>query len=191
MTPHPVNKENNFIAGWTPADTDICDKLIDYFNTTDNKGAGVQRNNGVDKSKKDSTDTVIEDYNLCIEYANYLQSCVVEYINLYPWVDKFDPWSIAENINIQHYAPGQGFHVWHTERGGAIFPGRNRHLVYMTYLNDVTDQGETEWFHQKVKIQPQRGLTVFWPADWTFVHRGIASPSQEKYIATGWYSYVE
>jgi hypothetical protein len=58
-----------------------------------------------------------------------------------------------------------------------------------TSLNDVTDQGETEWFYQKVKVKPERGLTVFWPTDWTFIHRGIASPSQEKYIATGWYSY--
>ena len=61
----------------------------------------------------------------------------------------------------------------------------------MTYLNDVTDQGETEWLHQNLKIKPKKGLTIFWPTDWTFVHRGITSPSQEKYIATGWYNYIE
>ena len=30
----------------------------------------------------------------------------------------------------------------------------------MTYLNTVTDGGETEWFHQQIKIQPRKGLTV-------------------------------
>ena len=61
----------------------------------------------------------------------------------------------------------------------------------MTYLNDVTDCGETEWYYQKLKIKPKKGLTVLWPTDWTYTHRGIASPSQLKYIITGWYSYTE
>ena len=65
----------------------------------------------------------------------------------------------------------------------------SRHLVFMTYLNDVTDCGETEWFHQKVKIQPRKGLTVIWPPDWTHTHRGIPSPTQTKYIVTGWYCF--
>ena len=59
----------------------------------------------------------------------------------------------------------------------------------MTYLNDVTDGGETEFFHQNLKITPEKGLTLIWGADWTFTHRGIPSPSQEKYIATGWFSF--
>ena len=61
----------------------------------------------------------------------------------------------------------------------------------MTYLNDVSDHGETEWFHQKLKVKPKKGLTVIWPADWTFTHRGISSPTQRKIIVTGWFSYVQ
>ena len=61
----------------------------------------------------------------------------------------------------------------------------------MTYLNDVADRGETEWYYQKLKIKPKKGLTVLWPTDWTYTHRGIPSPSQLKYIITGWYSYTE
>ena len=59
----------------------------------------------------------------------------------------------------------------------------------MTYLNDITDDGETEFFHQKIKIKPEKGLTVIWPADWTFTHRGIPSNTQVKYITTGWMSF--
>ena len=61
----------------------------------------------------------------------------------------------------------------------------------MTYLNDVTDAGETEFFYQKVKIKPKKGLTVIWPADWTFVHRGNITPTQDKYIITGWFNYTQ
>ena len=64
-----------------------------------------------------------------------------------------------------------------------------RHLVFMTYLNTVTDGGETEWFHQQIKIQPRKGLTVMWPVDWTHVHRGVPSKTQTKYVTTGWYTY--
>lgn len=189
MTPHSVNAMSNFIAGWTPANIDICDRLIDYHKSSKHKCPGRTYGPQDDTIVKESTDTVISDITLLNEYADYLQASLMEYIKLYHWVDEFDPWSIKEYINIQHYAPGQAFHAWHTERRDSSYPTTSRHLVFMTYLNDVDDQGETEWFYQKIKIKPRKGLTVFWPPDWTFVHRGIASPSQEKYIATGWYSF--
>jgi len=188
MTPHPVNEMDNFIAGWTPADTSICDRLIDYHKRSDHKRPG-QIHGPANQQVKESTDAAILDSAVFGEYADYLQECLKEYIKLYYWVNEFDPWYIKEHINIQHYTPGQAYHAWHTERRDSSQPTTSRHLVFMTYLNDVDDQGETEWYYQKVKIKPERGLTVFWPTDWTFVHRGIASPSQEKYIATGWYSF--
>jgi hypothetical protein len=61
----------------------------------------------------------------------------------------------------------------------------------MTYLNDVTDHGETEFYYQNLKVTPQKGKTVIWPADWTHTHRGIVSPTQDKYIVTGWFDYSE
>jgi hypothetical protein len=68
--------------------------------------------------------------------------------------------------------------------------GRDRHLVFMTYLNDVEEGGETEWFHQNLRIKPEKGLTVIWPSDWTFTHRGLPSTIQDKYIITGWFNYI-
>ena len=61
----------------------------------------------------------------------------------------------------------------------------------MTYLNDVTDGGETDFFYQRIKIPPKKGLTVIWPADWTYTHRGIPSKTQDKFIVTGWFNYTE
>ena len=66
----------------------------------------------------------------------------------------------------------------------------SRHLVFMTYLNDVKDDGQTEFYYQRLKIKPEKGLTLIWPADWTFTHRGIASNSEDKYIVTGWLNLV-
>ena len=61
----------------------------------------------------------------------------------------------------------------------------------MTYLNDVEDGGETEFKLQNLKIKAEKGKTVIWPVDWTYTHRGIISPKQEKYIVTGWYDFID
>jgi hypothetical protein len=59
----------------------------------------------------------------------------------------------------------------------------------MTYLNDVDDGGETFFYYQDLKIKPKKGLTLIWPVDWTHTHCGIVSPTQTKYIVTGWISF--
>jgi hypothetical protein len=61
----------------------------------------------------------------------------------------------------------------------------------MTYLNDVDEAGETEFLYQEIKFKPKKGLTLIWPADWTHTHRGIPSLSEEKYIITGWFNFVD
>ena len=59
----------------------------------------------------------------------------------------------------------------------------------MTYLNDVDDGGETEFLYQDVKTKAVKGKTVIFPVEWTHTHRGIPSPTQDKYIITGWFSF--
>ena len=66
-----------------------------------------------------------------------------------------------------------------------------RHLVWMTYLNDVEEGGETEFYYQKLKVKPRKGLTLIWPVDWTHTHRGIVAPKEEKMILTGWFSFAQ
>ena len=96
---------------------------------------------------------------------------------------------LNESFNIQKYQKNGGFKKFHYERNGnPIFS--NRHLVFMTYLNNIKDKGETEWYYQKLKVKPETGLTLIWPVDWMFTHRGIPSEKEIKYIVPGWYSYV-
>ena len=59
----------------------------------------------------------------------------------------------------------------------------------MTYLNDVPKDGETEFFHYGLKIKPEKGKTIIWPAEWTHAHRGNPTTVKEKYITTGWLSF--
>jgi hypothetical protein len=188
MKEHVINSLDNFIGAWTPDDINICDKLIAFHRNSPAKFAG-KNHKGVVPSAKDSTDC-IDDDEMAYEYFKWLTKVLNKYVEKYPWSNKYSRFRIKEYIYIQHYAPNQGYHAWHTERAMAEIPNAQRHLVFMTYLNDVTEGGETEFFHQNLRIKPEKGLTVIWPADWTFTHRGIPSTTQEKYIITGWFSYV-
>jgi hypothetical protein len=194
---HECNKLNNFIAGWyDPVMFEFSDELLEYYHNSPNKKSGVTRkvNGELDYSQKSkvSTEVYLElNDPFTQQYVDILQRSVIQYIHKYPWCNKFSAWAITQSINLQHYKPSEGFLSWHTERSFNVEPSVSRHLVFMTYLNDVTDEGETAFFHQDIKIKPEKGLTVIWPADWTFVHKGITSSSQDKFIATGWYNFIK
>lgn len=193
MKSHPINNLNNFIAGWTIDNTQSCDELVEYFEKSDKKNTGKVGRGEVDKKRKNSTDLSLSSYPADLddapkEYLDVLLKVINEYKKLYFYCDKQkEEWGMREPFNIQRYFPNEGFYQWHCERGGLA--KADRHLVFMTYLNDVVDGGETEWYYQKIKIKPEKGLTVIWPTDWTYTHRGLTSPIQTKYIATGWFNF--
>lgn len=192
LDPHKINSLNSFIAGWYLDDRDICEQLIQYFHDAPDKRIGIMSSSGglgvVDKSKKDSTDVTLNPSALANRYIRLLHKVAKEYISLYPYSNKVVPWGVIEPIGIQHYQPGGGYYEWHFERDNTNEKIAHRHLVFMTYLNDVNDQGGTEFHHQQVTVKPEKGLTLIWPSDWTFTHRGVVSPTEDKYIITGWFS---
>ena len=194
-----INQLNNFIEGWY-INPKVCDDLITYFEQSPKKERGGTLNTSTGKfqTKKNSTkisndlgvfhrdekDEPVKNYR--IELGKVLN----KYKEKYKYCDiNHTAWSLSEPFNIQKYEPHEGFLGYHCEKSSGRGVGSLRHLVFMTYLNDVTDGGETEFFYQKLKVKPKKGLTLIWGADWTFTHKGITSPTQTKYIATGWYSY--
>lgn len=95
---------------------------------------------------------------------------------------------LSSVFNMQKYEPGGAYHGFHCERGD--MSNADRVLVWMIYLNDITDRGETHFYNQNHFETPKQGKMVIWPSDWTYLHRGIPSPTQTKYILTGWYNWV-
>lgn len=189
MTPHEINDKDNFIMAWRFEDTAFCDDIVEYYGTQE-PSRGLCGRREVDLEKKDSYDALLG-YGMphADKYFERLQKCVNAYIEKYKYCDEQSAWTVMEGVNIQKYLPKGGYHKWHCERGGQTHENNARYMVFMTYLNDVTDAGETEFFYQNLKIKPEKGLTVIWPVDWMFTHRGIASPTQEKMIVTGWFSF--
>jgi hypothetical protein len=170
-------------------DLSVCDELIDYHTKSDHKIEG-KTSLGINPMTKVSTDCGLLDETLFRKYDKQLSNVVNNYIKKFPWCNGYDPWKYKEGMNIQYYKPNEGFLWWHTERGRSSEPYSSRHLVFMTYLNDVTDGGGTEFYHQEKVVDARKGKTVIWPADWTHTHKGIVSPTQDKYIITGWFNFI-
>lgn len=193
-----LNAEKSFIGGWYIEDKNFCDKLISYYESDDVKDKikpGIISENdnfNINLKKKNSLDLYLPPgEDIAEEYVTiHLQSVVEMYKRKYERCNNTAPW-VVESLQIQKYPLGGGYLNWHTERTSSVMPMAARHLVFMTYLNDIEDCGETEFLYQKIKIKPRKGLTLIWPADWTHTHRGITSNSQIKYIITGWYKFIE
>jgi len=183
------------MGGWY-IEEEICDDIIKSFIDNRSRAVEGQSFNGdrynkiTDKKIKDSLDLCFDSKSLISPFADYLEELTKVlnlYLKKYPEADKVIKFGIVENVNIQKYPIGGGYKQWHFEEIG----DQNRCLVFMTYLNDVTDEGETEFLYQELKIKPKKGLTLIWPSYWTHTHRGIPSATQEKYITTGWFSYIK
>ena len=195
--------EQTFIGGGDMSE-EICDEVLDFYNNnkslqisgtigSDEKNDGSQ--NKFDpivnvEAKKCTQLNIIPNAQELTLYNIHLQAILDDYKQKYKWADFVKTYDIIENMIIQHYKPGEGFYKWHMEQNGyanTVY----RHLVFMTYLNDV-ENGGTEFYHfPDLKIQARKGLTLIWPAGWTHTHKGVISNVDEKYIITGWYSFYD
>ena len=189
------NKSTKFIWG-REIDHKIVDGLLEFWDNQRflNVIPGQVYAHGdiqVDPEYKDSLDCIIPAQiamPMIQDYLGALQGVVDDYINQFPFCNT-SKFRVVEPMSMQHYDKGGGFKKWHTERINSLPGSVYRHLVFMTYLNDVPDGG-TEWYHQDLYIPAKKGYTVVWPADWTHFHRGRVSNTTEKKVITGWLSYV-
>lgn len=171
---------------------DLCDDLIDYYESSPHKNKG-QIGGGIDEKAKKSTDVSLSFSSpLFTDYVEELQKGIDAYQDKYPVLQlesRYD--NLNEATNIQKYLPGEGFYKVHSERENSPLQLK-RLIVYMTYLNDCENAG-TYWPYVDVKIpHAEKGLSVLWSADYVYAHQGLTENVNDiKYIATGWLSYVE
>jgi hypothetical protein len=89
---------------------------------------------------------------------------------------------------MQKTDPGAGYHEWHFEQGKDEDAARC--LVYIAYLNDINEAGETEFLYQRLRIEPKENSIIIWPAGFTHTHRGnVVHGNKSKYIVTGWFYF--
>ena len=99
-----------------------------------------------------------------------------------------------DDINLQRYTKSKGgYHHWHSEHyPHPSDPGQkslHRVLLWLVYLNDIEEGGETEFFYQNAKVKPKKGSLVLAPVNFTHTHRGCVPVSSDKYVLASWLMY--
>ena len=184
----------NFIGSWILEDIDMCDEIVKFFEANPvDQGAGAI-GGGVDESQKKTTDIPIkpkqleqEKYKIFNTYINNVVNCFNDYKEQWPFLNTIKGMEIG-TFNLQKYSPGGHFSAVHTERGSSST--MHRVLAFMTYLNDVEEGGETSFHYYNINVQPKKGKTIIWPAEWTHAHSGGIVKQGCKYIVTGWIQFA-
>lgn len=197
---HKINKQDDlFVKGYY-----IPDKIVDPFLELSKEFSlrgGAQLSHEGGTTEWDGKENYSKE---CFEYAityptcsepsilnllDHIQHALEIYQDAYPLMRKqMSPWLMHPTFNYQQYPKGKSYNAWHFERAGPC--STTRMLVWMMYLNECKDGGETAFLYQKYKMKPEKGLLLFWPSDFTHTHRGLPSFKTEKKIITGWYVFA-
>ena len=187
------NSDPTFIGSWMINPLSICDELITYFESNKNRQKKGVSGAGENADVKNSIDITISPNEIKLpgnevfdEYFSNLFSCYQDYVVQWPFLTKLtDDLHIGE-FNLQRYQSGQHFQSIHSER--CSLSTLHRIFAWMTYLNDVdiNDGGSTFFTHYDLEVQPKKGLTLIWPAEWTHAHKGNMLHANSKYVITGW-----
>ena len=168
---------------------EFCEKMIKGFHQhTWMQSAGASAL-GVDTSIKDSTDISFDwgDSKDFFYVRSVLVDAMVEWQEANPGLQHLQEWGCQEGGNIQHYKPGGGYHLLHSEWSFCQEDHAKRIGAWMFFLNDVKDGGGTIFPQQDFIAEPKQGRLVLFPAYWTHLHKGQVAPNEDKYIITGWF----
>ena len=185
------SQQTHFIGCWNLENSKLCNKITNFFENNKNLQRTGVSGAGKNLKIKKTTDIPVNPHDLknpkfeiFKQYIDELHKCFLDYQNQWPFLKSMIKTVYVPGFNIQKYSRGDHFASLHSER--TSLDSLHRLFAWMTYLNDVDDGGKTNFSHYGIKIKPQTGKTLIWPAEWTHAHTGEILKSGTKYIVTGW-----
>lgn len=184
--PVDVVFEQDFIVVYRVLDQDLCRAIIDRFDRDESKWQGkIVASGGTvthQEEIKNSQDLEILNegawQDIFQKIHPRIQACMAEYISRSPILSSHD--LQATGYKIQMYPKNQGHFRWHADSIGKNTG--DRVVAMVLYLNDVEKGGETEFFHQGIKVSPKEGFLVLFPPGWNYMHCAHTPESGDKYI---------
>ena len=183
-----------------------CKSIIDLFEDYRSRGLTYGGETlGGKSSAKVSTDYNLlnhqDENNFYINLvANAFNKANVDWLDNFPYNEHYthrqtiDDKTFYPLLQIQKYDKNHGhFNGWHLEKQDA--GTMSRYLVFILYLNDVEEGGETSFLFKEegeddfFKVKPKAGTLVMHPASWPYIHKGHMPISNDKYIITTWLCY--
>lgn len=177
--------DKDFIILYQALEADLCREIIALFDSDQNKWRG--KIGGVGNAFYQDDSKISWDLEILNEgpwkqifqkINPKVQACIAEYIARSPILRSFN--LQGSGYKIQMYPKNEGRFLWHADSVGS---SRSDRVISMVlYLNDVEEGGETDFFHQGIKISPKAGNLVLFPPSWNYMHCGYVPTSGDKYI---------
>jgi hypothetical protein len=192
-TESPRGRYEDFIGVYDGAlEPELCRDIIDTFDH-------YHRTNAVFCENQQFENTIAGRFDWAIDLSHMsgtmegmverdvnevLHDCLSEYVHTHGHLKNSVFYSTTQKV--QKTPAGGGYHVWHDEN--TSLEHCTRKIVWMIYLNDDFEGGETEFLYYHKRIQPKAGTLLLWPAGLTHAHRGGLVLKGMKYVVTGWFN---
>jgi hypothetical protein len=168
---------------------ELCKDIIEKFEANRHLCYKGNTSKGVDIKVKDSLDLNILKLNEWNKINDFLSKELTKHLTIYHQkCNKISHDYQVNTFQIQKYDKGCGKFVTHTDNLSCF--KLSREIVFMWYLNDVDNGGETGFPECNINIKPEVGKLVLFPATWTYPHCGNVPLSSHKYIITGWVNKI-
>jgi len=172
-------------------DKKTCEDIIKRFELDKHKTRGITMG-GMNMGIKVSIDLILGRKNVTPQWndvidkiVNKVNNCLKKYFkylcesNITKGGDPFSLNSMSVGVPQIQKTEKDGYYRWHHDGD------RDRVITYIIYLNDVEEGiGGTTDFMCGKSIQPKAGKIIFFPATWSYTHRGKKLEKGEKYILT-------
>ena len=183
---------NNFIYSVKNSlDEKVCNEIITLFEASDKTYKGVVAGGLLEDVKKSQDLRMAMDPEVFKDLAKILYDELNKHLYKYIDIANQNCYTISAStyedlgFQIKKYTKNTGFFKYHNDELIDHLQDRYRVLTYLWYLNNIEIGGETE-FGGNIKIKPEMGKLIIFPATWTFPHCGLMPIDNDKYIVSGW-----
>jgi len=162
---------------------DFCARLVSGFEqTTDHQ---IRNGRGVRTGLEGSAWTEVDIGKLADEaFRGFFLAQISNYLDRYNSEVRLGlPIPMRPRIDrliMKRYRPG-GTEAFQPHFD-SIDASCSRYLVFLWYLNEVVEGGETVFGDLGVKVAPRAGRLLMFPPYWMFQHAGLPPVSGDKYI---------
>ena len=180
--------ENNIRIYDNAMSPEDCKKIIELFETSKdqieifNTGRKEYTEIDIDKFETPWSETKEKFISMMKTHMNkFMKDVKIQIYDFPPIID-------MENIRIKKYLPNDKdeFKI-HVDVLRSLLS--KRFLVYILYLNDVEEGGETHLPKLNIKVKPKEGRLLMYPPFWTHPHAGLKPIKGTKYIIMSYLHY--
>lgn len=200
-----IIKDNFIYINKTSLTKEMCIEIIELFEKEENAHFLGITGMGYKPKIKKTIDLVLSNFfenNINIKYIEKWDN-IIFFLekelskNLKKYLDNLnkiyntnffmnDKYFLTKGFLLHKYYKNNGKFEYHNDFSITDFKNKHRVIVFLWYLNDVKEGGETEIFNN-ILIKPKTGKLLLFPALWYYKHKGHIPISDDKYIITGWF----